>query len=397
MRLPWTLSYYIARHFFVSFCIALFGLLVITSMIDVVELIRRASGKENVPLSIIMELALLRVPYLATKLAPYAVLIGSMMALTRLTRTHELVVARSAGISVWQFLAPAVALVMGLGVFMTTAFNPLASVLLLRYEHIEGKYLTGKPSLLAISSSGLWLRQMETGEGNVSEHIIYTMRISQSTMEFSNVIVFSFDKKKKFLSRLDAQRAVLEQGILHLYKVIQSLPGQPPKNFDEVKLPTTLTLSRIQDSFASPETMSFWSLPSFITVLENAGFSALQHRLYWHSLLANPFLMAGTAPAAPWKNRHIGGCRYYHGLPALLLYRHYSCAWLGGYAADHAGRLVARYRGDDDRGGPAVTPGRRLENKFTEVGFLGQRIELLLHIGGINRDGFPFAFRCLKA
>ena len=298
MRLPWTMSKYIAKHFMIAFCIALAGLMAISMMIDIVELIRRASGKESIPMSVLFQLSALRMPYLATKMAPYAVLVGSMMALTRLTRTHELVVARAAGVSVWQFLAPAVAMVMALGVLMTTAFNPLAAVLLLRYEHIEGKYLTGKPSLLSISSSGLWLRQMEPGEGNVSEHIIYTMRISQSTMEFSNLIVFTFDKQKKFIYRLDAQSAFLKDGILDMFKVTRSVPGHPPQQIDEVKLPTTLTLSRIQDSFASPETMSFWSLPSFITVLENAGFSALHHKLYWHSLLSNPFLMAGTVLVA---------------------------------------------------------------------------------------------------
>src|SRR5580704_13021246 len=142
-----------------------------------------------------------------------------MMALTRLTRTHELVVARSAGVSVWQFLAPALAVVMTLGVFMTTVFSPFAAVLLLRYEHIEGKYLTGTPSLLSISPSGLWLRQIEDNEGNVGEHIIYTMRVSQSTMAFAHVIVFTYDKNKKFSERLDAESATLEPGILHLYKV----------------------------------------------------------------------------------------------------------------------------------------------------------------------------------
>jgi lipopolysaccharide export system permease protein len=145
MRLPWTLSVYIARHFVLAFLLALFGLVVISTLIDIVELIRRASGKDDVPLGVILELAALRIPFLAEKMAAYAVLIGSMMALTRLTRTQELVVARAAGVSVWQFLAPALAVVMLMGIFITTVFNPLASVLLLRYEHLEGKYLKGRP------------------------------------------------------------------------------------------------------------------------------------------------------------------------------------------------------------------------------------------------------------
>lgn len=290
MRLPWTLSHYIGKHFLQAVLLAVVGLLIVTSLIDVVELLRRSSGKSGVPFSIIITMTLLKIPTFASKLMPYAVLIGSMLALTRLTRTHELVVARSAGVSVWQFLAPAVAVVMALGVFMTTVFNPLASVMMLREEHLEGKYLTGRPNLLSISSSGLWLRQIEEN----GEHIVYSQRISQNDMSFAKVIVFAFDKNRKFTERLDAEQARLEPGQLRLEGVTRSIPGKPPQSLGTATLPTALTLAHIQDSFASPETMSFWHLPAFIGMLENAGFSALNHRLYWHSLLATPFLLAGT-------------------------------------------------------------------------------------------------------
>ncbi len=294
MRLPRTLFFYIARHFLLAILVALGGLVAITMLIDIVELIRRTAGRDQVTFGIVMQMTLLRAPSLATKLVPYAVLIGSMLALTRLTRTHELIVTRSAGVSVWQFLAPAVSVVLAIGVFMTTAFSPIASVLLLRYEHMESKYFSGRSSLMSISASGLWLRQIE----DKGEHIIYAQRISQSDMSFQNLIIFTFNSQHKFALRMDAERATLEDGNLHLYQVTQSVPGKPPEVIPEALLPTTLTLGHIQDSFASPETLSFWYLPSFIGMLEQAGFSALRHKLYWHSLLAGPFLLAGTVLVA---------------------------------------------------------------------------------------------------
>jgi lipopolysaccharide export system permease protein len=299
MRIPLTLSRYIARHFLQSILIALLGLAFISTLIDLIELLRRASGREGVPFGVIIRLALLRAPHLSEKLLPYAVLIGSMLALTKLTRTHELIVARAAGISVWQFLAPALLVVMSLGVFMAAAFNPLASALLLRFEKLEGRYLSGKPSLLSISSSGLWLRQLENDASkDVSEHIIYAMRLSQNDMSFANLIIYDFDMKGRFSQRFDADSAVLKPGVLELSKVTHSLPGKPPKKLKSYSLPTSLTLGHIQDSFASPETMSFWQLPSFITLLEGAGFSALRHRVYWNSMLASPLLFAGTVLVA---------------------------------------------------------------------------------------------------
>lgn len=294
MKLPRTLFVYIGKHFLVSIMVALFGLLAITMLIDLVELIRRTSGRDQVTFGIILQMTLLRIPNIADKLVPYAVLIGSMLALTRLTRSQELVVTRASGISVWQFLAPAVTVAMVLGLFMTMAVNPLAAVMLLRYEQMEGKYFTGRSSFSTISYSGLWLRQIE----DHGEHIIHAQRISQQDMSFKNLVIFTFDDKGKFTERMDVKTANLENGKLNLHDALKTVPGKPPQEVGELSIPTALTLSYIQDSFASPETLSFWYLPSFIDMLEEAGFSAIRHKLHLNSLLASPFLLAGTVLVA---------------------------------------------------------------------------------------------------
>lgn len=290
MTLSWTLSYYIGRQFLLAVCIALFGFIALGCLIDVIELLRRASGQQSVPFSVIIGLALLNLPALTLKFVPYAVLVGTMLALTRLTRTQELVVARAAGVSVWQFMAPVMAVALGFGIFMVAVFGPFASILLMRHEQMEAKYLSGRVSLLSISDSGLWLRQIEEQE----EHIIYARAVSPSDMSFSGVIVFSFDKDKRFSERMDAKRAVLGTGHITLQAVTRSLPGKPSEKLAGVALPTSLTMGTIQDSFASPETLSLWQLPGFISLLEESGFSALKHRLYLHTMLATPFLLMGT-------------------------------------------------------------------------------------------------------
>ncbi len=294
MKLPIILSRYIAKHFLLAVLLTLLILAAITSLIDFFEFLRRASKSQTVPFSVVLELTTLKIPDMMERLLPYAVLLGSILALTRLTRTHELIVARAAGISVWQFLFPALIVVFLLGGFMTTVFNPLSSALFLRFEQIQAKYFSGRGSLMVVSNSGFWIRQMEENPTSaISEHIINAARISTHDMSFSNVIIFSFGKDKNFVGRLDAQTATLERGALELSNVIRSEPGKPPEIIAHYSLPTSLTMEYIQDSFASPETMSFWRLPGFIRMLESAGFSAMRHRLYYQSLLASPFLMAG--------------------------------------------------------------------------------------------------------
>jgi lipopolysaccharide export system permease protein len=49
----------------------------------------------------------------------------------------------------------------------------------------------------------------------------------------------------------------------------------------------------VQESFASPDTLSVWTLPGFIALLDRSGFSSIRHRLHFQTLLALP-LLAGT-------------------------------------------------------------------------------------------------------
>lgn len=291
MRISWTLSRYIGRHFLLSIALVLGGLSLLLLLTDVIEFIRRTADKEGTTLLLALEMAALRIPYIMQKLLPFAVLIGSMLALMRLTRSLELVVTRAAGVSVWQFLLPAL-IVVGIGaVLFASVVNPVSAVMLLKFEKLESKYIAGNPNLMSISSSGLWLRQVE--RAGREEHIIYAKRISQSDMSFSQVMILSFNAEGVFTVRLDAQKARLNQGVLDLEQVIVSIPGKPAESLPRYQLSTDLKMEQIQDSFASPETMPFWTLPSFINTLEDAGFSALKHKIYWHSLLASPLLLMG--------------------------------------------------------------------------------------------------------
>ena len=52
-------------------------------------------------------------------------------------------------------------------------------------------------------------------------------------------------------------------------------------------------MARVQESFAAPDTLSVWTLPGFIALLDRSGFSSIRHRLRFQALLALP-LLAGT-------------------------------------------------------------------------------------------------------
>jgi lipopolysaccharide export system permease protein len=289
VRLSATLSRYLGRQVLLGIGMTLFGLAVIALVIDTVELLRRTYGRPGVHLSTVMLMALLHLPFLLQKLMPFGVLFGTMLTFQRLTRSHELVVARAAGVSVWQFLSPALLVALGLGGFTVVAFNPLASVLVARYEALDHALLAQPASLIAVAPGGLWLRQLDPDGAEV---LFHARQMNPETAIAERVVVFRFAPSGEFASRIDAPQAELRDGAWQLVDPLISDVDGSSRVERALTLPTDLTPYRIQESFAAPETLSFWDLPTFIEGLEAVGFSAREHRLYWHGLLALPLLLS---------------------------------------------------------------------------------------------------------
>ena len=289
MRLSATLSVYIGRHFLVRFLALLVILLLMILLLDTIELLRRSASLPHVTFPMVLEMAALKLPHMGQQAFPFAVLFGGMAAFWRLTRDSELVVTRAAGVSAWQFLMPVLLIALFMGVVKIALVNPLASAMLSRYERLESTRLKGQRSFLAISDSGLWLRQAT----DIGQSVVHAKRVLQQgrEVELQTVVVFSYAGKDRFDYRIDADSARLEKGFWHLRNARVLRPDRLPEFENEYWLATDLTLGKIQDSFAPPETMSFWNLPGFIDTLEKAGFSAIRHRLHWHALLAAPLMM----------------------------------------------------------------------------------------------------------
>lgn len=293
-RLSPTLSFYIIRRFLMSFGAVLLVFCSLIFLLDVIELMRRTSGRADVPVSLIAQMALLKLPYMAQKVVPFAALFGGMHTFWRLTRFHELIVARAAGVSVWQFLFPAIASVIFIGAVSVSAFNPIASAMLSRYDLLESRHVLGRSSLLTVSRTGLWLRQAD----EMGQSVIHASSVSQPDMVLRDVVIFLYEGTDRFVSRIDASEASLGPASWHLKNALITAPNRPAQTYETYDIKTNWTLEKIQDSFAAPETMSFWELPGFISLLDSAGFSASRHRLYFHSLLAVPLLLAAMVLVA---------------------------------------------------------------------------------------------------
>ncbi len=288
MRLSRTLSLYLARQFATAYFGVLAAIMGVIFLSNLIELVRRAAGRPGLGMGVLSELAFFQLPELVHVVMPFVMLIAAMVAFFRLTRSHELVVARAAGVSVWQFLAPVLILVLGIGVFELTVINPISAAMYARYESMQNA-LINHGGVLDVSGSGLWLREGAPHGGQVVLHADYVHERGL-ILYLRDVEIFRFDRPGHFSERLSAQSARLVKNAFDMTDVWVMIPGEPSVHKQTLVMPTTLTLARVHDNFASPETLSVWQLPGFIAFFEKAGFAAPRARMYLNSLISSPFL-----------------------------------------------------------------------------------------------------------
>jgi len=321
MKITLTLSNYLARHYTFNLIFLLIGLLSVIYLFDTVELIRRASKHDDIPITIVLQMGLLKLPEVGQTLFPFAVLFSAMYTFWQLTRRYELIVVRSSGFSVWQFLLPIAAIGILFGILQMTVINPVGAVFISKFEDMERVHLKRQKNQIAVFEEGLWLRQpvlidsspeikpdndeknIQPGTQNGEEHteariknlvkgyvVVHAQKVEQPEWILQNVTVFYFTKDNKFLQRVDAKSATLEKEYWHLKDATIHKTGSPMQTDARYILPTTLTIQDIQESFSSPESMSFWKLPGYIKTLEQTGFDATRLKIYYQNLLSQPLM-----------------------------------------------------------------------------------------------------------
>ncbi len=283
-----TLSRYLIRLYLLNFIGLITILLGVVYLFEIIELLRRAVKLDDVPLSLVFGMGLLKLPDMAGVIAPFAILFSALYSFWQLSKRSELVVLRCAGISVWQFLLPIILSAMAIGLLMVTIINPISSAFYTQYSNLERIYLKkDKGNVIAVFKQGLWLRQ-ETDKG----YAIFHAENIDPDWRLRDVVVLSFDNSNRFQDRMDAPSAVLKSGNWVLRDAIFNAAGYAAKRSKTASIPTDLTPRDIEESFSSPKSMGFWNMPSFIETLESTGFDSTRVRIHFQSLLSQPFLYA---------------------------------------------------------------------------------------------------------
>ncbi len=282
-----TLGRYFGKRFLIAVLLVFGGIFALVALVDYIEMMRRATDIPHVSPILVAKASFYRVPQIAERILPFCVLIGTMVCYLNLSRRLELVVARSAGVSAWQFIAPAAAVAFLLGVFATTVYNPLSAIMQEQSKRYEAILFGDKSS--ALRGGGPFWTSQRSSEGQA---IINAKSSRDQGVNLNGVTIFTFDNEGHFKRRIEARAATLEPGGWRLLDARVNELGTLPAQHAVYQVRSSLTPEQARESFATPESVPFWELPKYITIADHAGLVAAGYRYQFQKLLAEPFLLA---------------------------------------------------------------------------------------------------------
>ena len=284
------LSRYFARRFALSVAGVFAAVLALIFTLDFVDTLRRAGDVRGATGGLIAWLAVLHTPIVAEQALPFVVLIGAMAAFLNLSRRLELAVARAAGVSVWQFLAPALVVALALGVGEVAAFNPLSTTMKRHAAGLEAQMFGAR----AQGAGGFWLRQ-KTPDGQTILHV--DGRDLDHDL-YLGLEAYNFDAGGAFVERVEAHTAELRDGYWEMHEAHVVSPGDDETEVGVYLLATTLTREQLSQSFVPPDTVSLFGLKPLAEQVRAAGLDATPYVLRRQQLFALPLSLAAMTLVA---------------------------------------------------------------------------------------------------
>lgn len=281
-----TLWIYLAKKFLTVALLTMLILISFVYLIDALELLRKLSRTQE-PALTAFYMALLKMPDMSLRLAPFAILLGTLLTFAKLTQNYELVAIRNTGLPARSFLLPAFMLCFGIGLFNLAVWQPIAATTLKKYERTHAELFPGSAKGIITEGGSLWLKQPETNR----DTFLFASNIKENGRVMEQATVFTFDLDGTFIKRQDASRMFLNDGQWTLRRVYEITPDQNITYRPQLDINTSITPEVIQNSFNSPRTLTVFQLRDFQSTLSETGFNTIEHAMYYHTLLASPALM----------------------------------------------------------------------------------------------------------
>ena len=290
-----TLGLYISAKFLKVLLAMVIGLGFLIITVDFIEQLRKTTDETGINMGSLYMISVLRAPVFIEKAFPFACLFAAMITLTQLNTKMELVVARSAGVSAWQFLLPVSLSAALIGVGVATVYNPMAIRAFEQSVELEADVRKRQLNPLNKKVRGYWIRQ----EGDQGSTVINSRLARRGGTLLDDVKIIRFNKQGSIVERIGATNAIYRNNHWLLVSARLTTDDGRVTMHDTLNLPTRLTRDALLGASTPPESVSFWDLQETAKKVSKSGTNAKPYMVQYYSLTALPlFLVAMVLVAA---------------------------------------------------------------------------------------------------
>ncbi len=292
------LDRYLVRGFLFTFALSIAGVVLLVIFVDLVGNLGKFIDRE-VEAGIILQYYLSYIPFIVSQALPMAALLGGMFSLSKKARHNELVVMKSAGISVSRIIAPIMMLSLVISIatfFFNENIVPARSQ---QKSKIEAEYLDA-----SMSPTDKRVADIFWTDGN--NRTIYVGKFDSRSNLASRVTIQKFNENQ-ILERVDAQSMrwqdscwVLVSGFKRRF-ADGSETATPFKNLKDDSMnfgPEQLLKNQVK-----PENMSYVELRNYADIIASNGGNPAKWLVDLEFKFSEPFagvilVLFGTAIAS---------------------------------------------------------------------------------------------------
>ena len=277
---------YLAKEFFkivINTSLIFFCLGFVLNLFEEINFFKDLEVGINIPII----LSVLFVPSLLYNMFPFVILISGIWFFLRIKKTDEIIALKVSGISNFSIIIiPSIVSII-LGILIITAFNPITSVLVKKYEIIKGSYEKDQEYLAAITVNGIWIREKNINKNNI---------IRSSNLNNENLIrvtIYEFDQENNFVKRIEAKSANISSfnWILKDVTIIDADGNYLSSNISRLDYISMYDIQKIKSLYSNLDTISFWNLKNEIQLLEDRGYSTREMEAKFQRSFAFPFFL----------------------------------------------------------------------------------------------------------
>lgn len=278
------IHYYLARNYLKYLLITLTTILFVLYIVAVMEILRKYSGSEA-SLLLLLKIALMKALDPLNTIIPFICILAGMFTLYRLNINSELQILQISGLSIIKILSIIMLAGFVMGLLYLYIINPFVATFLNNYANIENK-MKQEVDIVSISKSGLWLRQVDRDAIN----IINISHISQNTSQLSDISIYKQSGSDITSYEAKAADVLPKKWVLYDVDVINA--DLKHYTLKEITLPFEMDISKIRNSLAQPNNISFLELGNFIEISKKSGIQVIQYEIYYISLFFIPVSMS---------------------------------------------------------------------------------------------------------